>query len=171
MISSIKKLILLIFLAFQSGLALNAQDWKLLKQDALNLIYEIPRSWFVGGVMNEKACHCAAGTLNSSIKDGINMVIFTSSQAHPNVVLQEQEVWGYHYKEKNVREILSTPYFTFEQTISTWQEDANLQVLRLYTMHENKPVLLYFWSEATVFEEKQNTIKRIVNSIRPNNIK
>ena len=167
MIWSRKKIKLLLLTFCLSSFALYAQEWKVLRQDALNLVYDIPRSWFVGGVMNEKACHCAAGTLNSSLKDGINMVIFTSSTAHANINLKEQEVWGYHYAENNQHSVLKTSYFEYEMSISHWQEDANLQVLRLYTVYENKPVLLYFWSDKATMASKESTIFRIIYSLRP----
>lgn len=167
MIFSIKKIILCFCLSSISVFVINAQDWKVLKQDSLNLIYEIPRSWFVGGVMNEKTCHCTAGTLNSSLKDGINMVIFTSSEAHPNINLKAQEVWGYHYEENNLYDILKTSYFEYKMSISHWQEDYNLRVLRLYTEYKNKPLLLYFWSDKATIDKEQDLIFRIIYSLRP----
>ncbi len=143
-----------------------AQQWKLLEQASLGLRYELPREWYVGGVLDARACHCTSGTVNSSYKGSLNMVVFSSAEYEVDSLLR-QPVWGYHYVDAPAVQTLATENYEFSQSVSRWREDSTLQVIRLHTMRGNKRLVVYFWGEAAEVERQASTIERIVRSVSP----
>jgi hypothetical protein len=145
------------------ALPMQAQ-WKQLEQKPLNVRYDLPRNWYVGGVMKEKACHCYSGTLNSAFKGHVNMVLFESAAATDQEV-KKQDVWGYTFIDAPAVQSVPAQNFMFEQTVSTWREDTTLQVIRLYAKVENKHYLLYFWGAASDLKAQSEIIQRIISSV------
>jgi hypothetical protein len=143
-----------------------AQSWKRLSQSPLGLSYEVPRNWFVGGIMDENKCNCESGTLNSSLKDQTNMVIFAAKEISLDS-LKRQTLEGYHFLETDFLARIKTDFFDFEQHTSYWKEDNTLQVIRLTTTQENRHYLIYFWGERNALLNQKENINRIINSIRP----
>ncbi len=144
-----------------------AQQWKRLSQSPLGLSYEVPRNWFVGGVLDEKQCNCESGTLNSSMKDQTNMVVF-ASRTLSLAEMQAQNLEGYHFLEApNSSQQLKTEFFEFEKQSSRWREDATLQVVRLSATREGRHYLIYFWGEAAALLAQKENLTRIISSIRP----
>lgn len=139
-------------------------QWKQLEQKPLNVRYDLPRNWYVGGVMKEKACHCYSGTLNSAFKGHVNMVLFESAAATDEEV-KNQDVWGYTFIDAPAVQSVPAQNFIFEQTLSTWREDTTLQVIRLYAKVENKHYLLYFWGAASDLIAQADIIQRIISSV------
>ncbi len=146
--------------------ALQAQQWKRLSQSPLGLSYEVPRNWFVGGILDEKQCNCESGTLNSSLKDQTNMVIFASNTLSL-AEMKLQDLEGYHFVETEFKEQIETDFFIFEKQISRWKEDKTLQVMRLATTRENRNYLIYFWGEPAAMLAQKDNLTRIIHSIRP----
>jgi hypothetical protein len=158
------------------SLPLQAQQWKQLEQKPLNVRYDLPRNWYVGGVMKEKNCHCYSGTLNSAFKGHLNMVLFESS-APTDADVKKQDVWGYTFLEnvapsvgENLGQDAAVQFvkaqnFIFEQTVSTWREDTTLQVIRLYAKVEKTHYLLYFWGSASDLKAQADVIDRIIKSV------
>jgi len=156
----------LFILIFALLSASQAQQWKRLNQSPLGLSYEVPRNWFVGGILDEKQCNCESGTLNSSMKDQTNMVIFASN----TLSLEEmklQDLESYHFVEVEAAERIKTEFFEFEKHVSRWKEDETLQVIRLTTTLENRQYLIYFWGEPAALLAQKENLERIIYSIRP----
>lgn len=153
--------LIFILLSFCS---LGAQQWKQLQQLPLQVRYEVPREWYVGGVMKEKACHCKSGTLNSSYKGNINMVLFENNNNDPELI-KKQDIWGYNYIDAPVVQSIQAKNFVFEQSVSTWREDTTLQVIRLYAKKENTHFVLYFWGDPESLAAQSAVIERIIKSV------
>lgn len=142
------------------------QQWKTLEQMPLGLRYEVPREWYVGGIMDAKKCHCSSGTLNSSFRDHINMVVFASDKFSLDS-LKRQSVWGYSFVETLPKQEIPTKIFLFEQTVSRWREDNELNVIRLTATYQGVHYLLYFWGESEMLLRQNPVIERIIQSINP----
>jgi len=155
------------FVIFVLTLApVRAQQWKRLEQAPLGVQYEIPREWYVAGVLDARACHCAGGTLNTSYKGNVNMVVFVSDEYELDSLLR-QSVWGYHYVDAPTIQTLATEAYQFAQSVSRWREDGSLQVIRLHTVRGSKRLVLYFWGDGQELERQNGVIERIVRSFSP----
>lgn len=159
-----KYLFVLLFFVFEPSI-LNAQHWKELSQATMQLKYEIPQGWYVGGFISGKACNCTGATVNASKDQKINMVIFSSNTVNLDS-LKRQKIWGYSFAPPSmVSESLKTNFFDFQKDLSTWNEDDEATVLRFATSRNNFQYLVYFWGSFQEVTNHAQTIEQILNSI------
>lgn len=156
-------IVLLFFCLFSSA---TAQTWMALEQSPLNLRYEIPYNWYVGGYMTSRSCNCTSGTINTAPSRDLNMVIFFSDDFDVDS-LKKQDVWGYRFAAPSVIDTLETPHFAYNVEHSRWENDADIMVIRLSTQVNGKSYVIYFWGSDDVLNNMDETIMHIVNSISP----
>lgn len=144
----------------------SAQSWMALEQSPLNLRYEIPYNWYVGGYMTSRSCNCTSGTINTAPSRDLNMVIFFSDDFDVDS-LKKQDVWGYRFATPTSKDTLQTPYFDYEVEHSRWENDSDIMVIRLSTYMGGKSYVIYFWGSDDVLSSMEETIKHIVHSISP----
>lgn len=159
---------LFVFLFLILGiLSINAQHWNEISQESIHLKYDVPQGWYVGGVKSGKACQCTGASLNSAQDQSLNMVVFFSDKESIDS-LQNQKVWGYSFVPPSMdSEKLPTTNFNFEKSISTWEEDKNIAVLRFATTHNNFNYVVYFWGSLNSISINTNIIEHILTSIQP----
>ena len=143
--------------------------WMRLEQKSIGLSYEIPSNWFVKGVLSPQKCGCEGGALNTSSDLKLNMLIFSSREQDFDQ-LQKQTIWGYHWLSP--ANALPRPLFQgknlgFELEVSTWQEDAQLQVFCYRARSEEYYYLIYFWASPDLLEKSQADIEHILWSFSP----
>jgi hypothetical protein len=146
------------------GSLMDAQTWMPLEQKPLNLRYEIPYNWYVGGYMTGRSCQCTSGTINTAPSRELNMVIFYSDE-HSVDSLQKQDIWGYRFLNPSVTEQISTTHFEFEAATSRWENDSNVMVMRLSASKGDHSYVIYFWGPDHVVGNARETILHIINSI------
>lgn len=159
-----KYLFVLLFLGFLMSAA-SAQNWKELNQASIQLKYNVPQGWYVGGYIYGKACNCTGATINSSKDQTISMVIFTDTTDLD--MLKKQKVWGYSFAPSSLSaENLQTDFLTFEKSMSTWREDTGSTVLRFSTSYNQSQYLVYFWGNLQDITQNADTIETILKSIQ-----
>ena len=159
-----KAIFTLVLYYFSIGTLVDAQPWMALEQSPLNLRYEIPYNWYVGGYMTSRSCNCTSGTINTAPNRDLNMVIFYSEEFDVDS-LTKQDVWGYKFNTPSITETISTPYMDFEVARSRWENDSDVMVMRLTATIEDNAYVIYFWGNDDIMSNMENTIIHIVHSI------
>lgn len=160
-----KYLFILLFFVFWTSIV-NAQHWKELIQESINLKYELPQGWYVRGYVSNKDCYCTGATINASKDQQINMVIFSTNKETIDS-LKQQKVWGYSFATPSASsEIVHTNFLDFEKTVSTWQEDPQAAVLRFAATSVNFRYLIYFWGDLEDITKNSSIIEHILQSIQ-----
>lgn len=158
-------LFVLLFFVFGTSTT-NAQDWKELSQSSLNLKYQLPHEWYVGGYALDKNCNYTGTTLNASKNQGINMVIFSSKQISIDS-LKNKQVWGYNFAPSLAKpEIIKTSFLSFEKALSTWVEDKETTVFRFASSSSDSNYLIYFWGKLEDITKNSSIIEHILESIQ-----
>lgn len=160
-----KYLFVLLFFVL-GAFAAEAQQWKELKQAPIKLKYQIPQGWYVGGLMQGRACNCTGATINTAQDRSINMVIFSSNEVDLDS-LKKQKIWGYSFAPPSANaEKLDTEFFKFEKALSTWNEDNESTVLRFAASTDDFRYLVYFWGNLSDISNNSNIIETILKSLR-----
>lgn len=157
-----------VLLILAASISVGQQNWKILVQETINLQYQLPNNWYVGGVMDDRASERSNYSMNVAPDYAVSMLIKCSKTLDIET-LQTQKVWTYHFSPPaSENTIVQTAHFEFSKAFSTWKEDTEMKVLQFSTTSlDGMNYVVYFWGSMETILDNSQLIETILKSIQP----
>lgn len=157
-----------VLLILVASISTQQQNWKTLVQETIDLQYQLPNNWYVGGVMYDRAAGDGNYSMNVAPDYAVSMLIKCSDKLDVKA-LQEQKVWTYHFNPpSSANTTVQTNHFEFSKAFSTWKEDTDMKVLQFSTTSAaGMNYVVYFWGSMETILDNSQLIETILKSIQP----